>query len=64
MRVKVGDRWFEPSPGEPIMVEMNSAAKALIRNMRPQDYRLAYFHADDPMTVEEREAWMERGAEL
>lgn len=61
MRVKVGDTWFEPGPGVPVMIEMNESDRSNIANMSPEATRYAIFERDD-MTPEQASAWMDDGA--
>lgn len=62
MRVKIGSNWFQPGPGQPVMVELSEADKRNITNMLPEASRYAEFHDDSPMTRAEREEWMHVGA--
>lgn len=58
MRVKVGENWFIPMPGQPIMIEMTDADRSNIINMAPHHTKYAAF--DDDLSNEERLAWMDQ----
>ena len=59
MRVKIGNMWYEATEDSPLMLELNDMDKSLIRDMHPDDTRLAYFHPDDSRTLSGREDWMQ-----
>jgi len=59
MRVKIGKTWFEPKIGEPIMVELTHRDKELIKSMQDDLSKYAVFDADEPMSVSDREEWMQ-----
>ena len=58
MLVKVGDRWFSPEVGKPIMLVLSKWDKDFISRMAPEATRYATFHDDDPMTAEQCVDWM------
>ena len=68
MRVKVGDCWFEPTKGVPVMVELAEVDKANIAKMTPDATRYAVFVDGDPLydrATDDRSkvtAWMDEGA--
>ena len=57
MRVKVGSKWYESEPGQPIMVELTPTDKKNINDMSHDATRYALF-ADDDTTSEQKRAWM------
>lgn len=59
MRVKVGDTWYEPQPGQPVMVELNAMDKANIARMLPAAHKYAAFSETDGLTLEQRWAWVD-----
>lgn len=59
MRVKVGDRWFDCEPGQPVMVELTDGDKANIVNMHPDAHKYAVFDDADETSIPEKLAWME-----
>jgi hypothetical protein len=59
MKVKVGDTWFEPEVGSPVMVVLSDADKLNIANMAPMATKYAEFADTEEMTVEAKLAWME-----
>lgn len=63
MRVKVGHKWFEVSPGQPLMVELTERDRANIVNMAPGASCYAVFDDLDAeeWSKEEKLAWMEAG---
>lgn len=68
MRVKVGDRWFEPAKGVPVMIELTEGDKRNIAAMEPAATRYAVLVDGDPLydrTTDDRSkvtAWMDEGA--
>lgn len=64
MRVKVGDQWFEPAEGQPVMVELTKQDKMNIANMVPEATRYALFDDADDRTVKDKLAWMDDGATI
>lgn len=60
MRFKVGDAWFSPELGKPLMVELDDHEKRHLAELGSAN-RYACFDTDDGMTVEERESWMREG---
>lgn len=64
MRVKVGDTWYEPEDGQPIMVTLSDDDKRNILNMAPGAGRYAVFTDKDSGIPEHKEAmikWMDEG---
>lgn len=60
MRVKIGDKWFEPTIGQPVMIELTQQDKANIDNMHPDATRYAIFDDDDDRSSERRRATLVR----
>lgn len=58
MRVKVGDTWYKPEPGQPIMVELSDEDRRTVAGMHRDSCRYAMF-ADGPRTDEARTAMRE-----
>ncbi len=59
MRIKVGDKWFEATPDEPIMIELTKADRSNLNNMAPEATKYAVFHDRDKRTKEQKLEWME-----
>lgn len=59
MRVKIGDQWFEPTPGAAIMLEIDAYSRGHIAHMAPDATKYAVFSDDDPRTDAEKREWME-----
>ncbi len=68
MRVKVGDCWFTPAKGVPVMIELTDADKRSIARMAPEVTRYAVVVDGDPLydrNTDDRSkvtAWMDEGA--
>jgi hypothetical protein len=58
MRVKIGNWWYAPQPGFPIMVELSEADKVNIANMKSDATKYACFDEKDPLDEEGRKRWM------
>jgi len=61
MRVKVGDKWFEPKVGQPVMVVLSEREKQQIAGMPAENRRYAQFHDDDALSHTAMLAWMKAG---
>ena len=61
MRVKIGEKWYEVSKGQPIMVELEYWDRENFRQMGVAS-RYACFASAETSTVPEREKWMEAGS--
>lgn len=61
MRIKVGDTWYEPEKGQPIMVELMPKDRENIKNMAPGFTCYAVFTDDDELTNEQKLEWMNEG---
>lgn len=65
MKVKVGDEWFEPEPGRPIMVQLGRQDRLNIINMAHESDRYACFHGplSESRSVKDCREWMNEGYE-
>lgn len=57
MRVKIGNEWFEPKAGCPIMVELTSGDKWNITHLAPLVMQYPSFSGDEPMDEKQRAQW-------
>ena len=62
MRVKIGDTWHSPTPGCPIMVELEDLDKENIAGMSREMSMYACFHEDDGRGKIAMFDWMRDGA--
>lgn len=60
MRVKVGNQWFEPKPGQPIAVELTDKDKSNIAAMSPHASRYGIIDDEDAKNMPElySRAWL------
>ena len=61
MRVKIGKRWFDPKVGQPIMLVLDEYDRSCIAKLQgeEEEQKIAFFHVDEKMSVEEKEDWMD-----
>lgn len=64
IRIKIGDTWYEPQKGQPVMIEFEEEDKELVFSLPSHCTRLAYWHSDQAKeeTNDQRLAWMNEGA--
>ena len=60
MRIKVGDAWYQPEPGQPIAVELSVSDKEMIAGMLPKNTRYAVFAVDERMDLAARKKWIRK----
>lgn len=58
MRIKVGDKWYDPEPGQPIMVVLSELDKQNLASMKSADDKYASFSDQDTMSQAEMLKWM------
>jgi len=60
MRVRIGNTWYAPEDGTPIMVTLTPMDRLIINHMSPMDNVYAVFSEGDEktMTQEDKIAWM------
>ena len=63
MRIKIGDRWFEATPEQPVMIELTAADRTNIGGMLPTATRYAIFDDADPRSIAEKSRWLDDGAD-
>ena len=60
MKVKIGDKWYEPTPNAPIMIVLNNHDKFNLSHMDENDTKYAEFHDDDEKSITEMQEWMSK----
>jgi hypothetical protein len=60
MKVKIGESWFEPKVGQPIMLVLTDQDKWNISHMAESASKYAAFDENDPLDEQAKLEWMNR----